>query len=152
MNGNKSKNTPKEILSIGELSARSGLPISTLHFYEEKGIISSFRNSQNQRQYLRGVLRVISLIKAAQGLGYPLDEIKSMLQRMPQDRNPSDLDWEKLGKKWKVELDQKIDSLIQIRDHLNKCIGCGCLSLKDCPLQNPDDKLSRKGPGPRLLF
>jgi MerR family transcriptional regulator, redox-sensitive transcriptional activator SoxR len=152
MNGNKSKNTPKAILSIGELSARSGLPISTLHFYEEKGIISSFRNSQNQRQYLRGVLRVISLIKAAQGLGFQLDEIKSMLQRMPHDRNPSDIDWEKLGKKWKVELDQKIDSLIQIRDHLYKCIGCGCLSLKDCPLQNPDDKLARKGPGPRLLF
>src|SRR3989344_859009 len=142
----------KAILSVGELSKRSGLPISTIHFYEEKGIISSFRNNGNQRQFLRESLRIISLVKAAQGIGYSLEEIKSMLDKLPKDRNLTDADWTRISKVWRKEIESKIKALIQIRDHLDKCIGCGCLSLTECPLRNPEDKLSRKGSGPQLIL
>lgn len=143
---------PKPILSVGEISKRSGLPISTIHFYEEKGIISSFRNNGNQRQFQRESLRIISLVKAAQGIGYSLEEIKSMLDKLPVDRKLTDADWTRISKVWKKEIESKIKALIQIRDHLNKCIGCGCLSLSECPLRNPEDRLSRKGAGPQLIL
>lgn len=143
---------PKPILSVGEISKRSGLPISTIHFYEEKGLISSFRNNGNQRQFRRESLRIISLVKAAQGIGYSLEEIKSMLEKLPIDRKLTDADWTRISKVWKNEIEAKIKALIQIRDHLNKCIGCGCLSLSECPLRNPEDKLSRKGAGPQLIL
>jgi MerR family redox-sensitive transcriptional activator SoxR len=143
---------PKPILSVGEISKRSGLPISTIHFYEEKGIISSFRNNGNQRQFLRESLRIISLVKAAQGIGYSLEEIKSMLDKLPIDRKLTDADWIRISKVWRKEIESKIKALIQIRDHLNKCIGCGCLSLSECPLRNPEDRLSRKGAGPQLIL
>lgn len=143
---------PKPILSVGEISKRSGLPISTIHFYEEKGLISSFRNNGNQRQFRRESLRIISLVKAAQGIGYSLEEIKSMLEKLPIDRKLTDADWTRISKVWKNEIEAKIKALIQIRDHLNKCIGCGCLSLSECPLRNPEDRLSRKGAGPQLIL
>lgn len=143
---------PQAILSVGEISKRSGLPISTIHFYEEKGIISSFRNNGNQRQFPRESLRIISLVKAAQGIGYSLEEIKSMLDKLPIDRKLTDADWTRISKVWRKEIELKIKALIQIRDHLDKCIGCGCLSLSECPLRNPEDRLSRKGAGPRLIL
>lgn len=142
---------PKTILSVGELSKRSGLPISTIHFYEEKGIISSFRNNGNQRQFSRESLRIISLVKAAQSIGYSLEEIKSMLDKLPIDRKLTDADWTRISKVWRKDIESKIKALIQIRDHLDKCIGCGCLSLTECPLRNPEDRLSRKGAGPQLI-
>lgn len=142
----------KAILSVGELSKRSGLPISTIHFYEEKGIISSYRNNGNQRQFPRESLRIVSLVKAAQGIGYSLEEIKSMLDNLPRDRKLTDADWTRISKVWRNEIESKIKALIQIRDHLDKCIGCGCLSLTECPLRNPEDKLSKKGPGPQLIL
>lgn len=142
----------KAILSVGELSKRSGLPISTIHFYEEKGIISSFRNNGNQRQFLRESLRIISLVKAAQGIGYSLEEIKSMLDKLPKDRKLTDADWARISKVWRKEIESKIKALLKIRDHLDKCIGCGCLSLTECPLRNPEDKLSKKGAGPQLIL
>lgn len=142
----------KAILSVGEISKRSGLPISTIHFYEEKGLISSFRNEGNQRQFSRDSLRIISLVKAAQGIGYSLDEIKSMLDKLPKDRKLTDTDWTRISKVWRKEIEDKIKALIQIRDHLNKCIGCGCLSLTECPLRNPEDKLSKKGAGAQLIL
>lgn len=143
---------PKVVLSVGEISKRSGLPISTIHFYEEKGIISSFRNNGNQRQFLRESLRIISLVKAAQGIGYSLEEIKSMLDKLPTHRKLTDADWTRISKIWRKEIESKIKALIQIRDHLDKCIGCGCLSLSECPLRNPEDRLSRKGAGPQLIL
>lgn len=142
----------KAILSVGELSKRSGLPISTIHFYEEKGIISSFRNNGNQRQFPRESLRIVSLVKAAQGIGYSLEEIKSMLDKLPKDRKLTDADWSRISKVWRNEIESKIKALMQIRDHLDKCIGCGCLSLTECPLRNPEDKLSKKGSGPQLIL
>lgn len=141
----------KSILSVGELAKRSGLPISTIHFYEEKGIITSFRNNANQRQFLRDSLRIISLVKTAQGIGYSLEEIKSMLDKLPKGRKLTDADWTRISKTWRNEIESKIKALIQIREHLNKCIGCGCLSLTECPLRNPEDKLFKKGPGPQII-
>lgn len=149
---NEHYTTLRPVLSVGELSKRSGIPISTIHFYEEKGIISSFRNSGNQRQFLRESLRIISLVKAAQGIGYSLDEIKLMLDKLPKDRKLIDADWTRISKIWRKEIESKIKALIQIKDHLDKCIGCGCLSLTECPLRNPEDKLSRKGAGPQLIL
>lgn len=149
---NSSKEKPsKEILSVGELSARSGVTISALHFYETKGLIKSWRNNQNQRQYPRGMLRIVSLIKVAQTLGFSLESIQEMFKNMPDDERPGEDDWKRLSKKWKTELDKKIQLINKLRDQLDRCIGCGCLSLKDCPLRNADDKLSKKGAGAHLL-
>lgn len=141
----------KDVLSVGELSVRSGVAVSALHFYETKGLIKSFRNRQNQRQYPRGILRIVSLIKVAQTLGFSLEAILEMFTNIPGDERPDEDDWKRLSKKWKAELDKKIQLMNKLRDQLDRCIGCGCLSLKDCPLRNPDDKLSRKGSGPHLL-
>lgn len=149
---NTSQHEIKSIISIGELSKRSGIPVSTIHFYEEKRLISSFRNKANQRQFPRETLRIISLVKAAQGIGYSLEEIREMIDKFPKNRKLTDADWIRISKIWRKEIDSKISSLIQIRDHLNKCIGCGCLSLTECPLRNPGDKLSKKGSGPQLIL
>lgn len=144
------KNTPHEILSVGELATRSGVAISALHFYETKGLIYSFRNAQNQRQYPRGMLRIVSLIKVAQTLGFSLESIQEMFKSMPNQK-PGEDDWKKLSRKWKAELDAKIQTMNKLRDQLDRCIGCGCLSLSDCPLRNADDKLAKKGSGAHLL-
>lgn len=141
----------KEFLSVGEVAARSGVAISALHFYETKGFIVSLRNEQNQRRYPRGMLRIISFIKVAQNLGFSLEEIHQMLKTLPDQKKPSDQDWQILSKKWKQELALKIKKMTRLKDQLDKCIGCGCLSLKECPLRNPDDKLAKKGAGAHLI-
>lgn len=141
----------KSFLSVGEISERSGVPISALHFYEEKGLIAAVRNKQNQRRYPKGMLRIISLIKVAQTLGFSLEEISGMLKVLPEQDRPTEKDWEKLSKHWKGILNEKIKTMEKLRDQLDRCIGCGCLSLKDCPLRNKDDKLAKKGPGAHLL-
>lgn len=141
----------KDLLSVGEVAARSGVAISALHFYEKKGLITPMRNSQNQRVYPRGMLRIISLLKVAQRLGFSLEEIQKMFESLPQKEKPSEKDWKSLSRLWKAELNKKIELMTKLRDQLDKCIGCGCLSLKDCPLRNQDDKLSVKGPGAQLL-
>jgi MerR family redox-sensitive transcriptional activator SoxR len=147
----KKSTTPSEFLSVGEVSARSGVAISALHFYETKGLIEAIRNKQNQRRYPRGVLRIISLIKVAQKLGFSLEEILDMFKVLPQGERPTEKDWEKLSKGWRVALDAKIKTMERLRDQLERCIGCGCLSLKDCPLRNNNDKLAKKGAGAHLL-
>lgn len=149
----KSKEHPPidEFLSVGEISKRSGVAISALHFYEEKGLIKPFRNKQNQRRYPKGILRIISLIKVAQTLGFPLDQIQTMLKSIPKSKRPTDDNWETLSQEWRKILNAKIQAMIFLRDQLDKCIGCGCLSLKDCPLRNKDDKLAKKGPGAYFL-
>lgn len=140
----------KAELSVGEAAARSGVAVSTLHFYEQKGLIPSFRNSGNQRRYPRAVLRRIAVIKVAQKLGISLEAIGEALEMLPEV-SPKAKDWQKLSKKWKSELDDRILKLTMIRDQLNQCIGCGCLSMIDCPLRNPDDALAKEGSGPRLF-
>jgi MerR family redox-sensitive transcriptional activator SoxR len=138
-------------LSVGEVAMRSGVAVSTLHFYESKGLIRSSRSRGNQRRYSRAVLRRIAIIKVAQRAGVPLATIHQALASLPDDVPPSRKDWQKLSTGWRKELDSRIRKLIQLRDRLDDCIGCGCLSITACPLRNPSDELAEKGPGPRLL-
>jgi len=138
-------------LGVGEVAARCGVAVSALHFYEQQGLIASWRNAGNQRRYPREVLRRVSIIKVAQRLGIPLASIKAALDSLPKGRTPTDQDWRKLSARWHADLDERIAKLTRLRDHLTGCIGCGCLSLKECPLRNPWDELAEKGPGPQLL-
>ena len=138
-------------LSVGEVAERSGVAVSAIHFYETKGLIMSWRNQANQRRYPREVLRRVAIIKVAQRLGLPLASIKSALETLPRSRTPTDQDWRKLSARWHDELGERILKLTKLRDQLTGCIGCGCLSMKQCPLRNPSDELADEGPGPRLL-
>ena len=138
-------------LSVGELAKRSGVPVSTIHFYESKGLINSLRNDAGHRRYARGVLRRVAVIRIAQRVGMPLREIASALETLPAGRTPTVRDWNKLSAQWRADLDRRILGLTQLRDQLASCIGCGCLSVTDCPLRNPSDRLGKQGSGARLL-
>lgn len=138
-------------LTVGEVARRSGVAVSTLHFYELKGLITSWRNHANQRRYPREVLRRVSIIKVAQRLGIPLASIGEALDSLPKGRTPTNKDWEKLAARWKADLDDRIERLTLLRERLTGCIGCGCLSMEACPLRNPWDELAEEGAGPRLL-
>jgi MerR family transcriptional regulator, redox-sensitive transcriptional activator SoxR len=138
-------------LSIGETAGRSGVAASALRFYEDQGLITSRRTSGNQRQYLRSTLRRIAFVQAAQRVGLALSEIKAALDSLPEDRTPTKADWTRLSKSWRGRLDQRIGELERLRDDLDSCIGCGCLSLQRCNLYNKNDRLAEGGPGARLL-
>lgn len=138
-------------LSVGQVAKRSGVAVSAVHFYESKGLISSWRNTGNQRRYTRDVLRRIAIIKVAQRAGMPLAAIRAAFATLPQERTPTAHDWQHLSAQWADDLDARIQRLTQLRDQLGSCIGCGCLSLQNCPLRNPADTLAQQGPGPRLL-
>jgi MerR family redox-sensitive transcriptional activator SoxR len=138
-------------LTVGELATRSGVAVSAIHFYEAKGLLTSWRNSGNQRRYPREALRRVAVVKVAQRLGIPLASIKSALDALPKGRTPNDADWKRLSARWHQDLDDRITKLTKMRDHLTGCIGCGCLSMKQCPLRNPWDELAEQGPGPQLL-
>lgn len=139
-------------LTVGEVAARAGLAVSTLHFYESKGLIHSWRNAGNQRRYPREVLRRVAIIKVAQRTGIPLAEIRDALSSLPEGRTPTAADWRKLSARWQADLDERIERLTRLRDHMDSCIGCGCLSLQACPLRNPGDMLGARGAGPRVLI
>ena len=139
------------LLTVGEVAARSGVAVSTLHFYEERGLISSVRDAGNRRRYPRGVLRRVAVIKAAQRTGVPLAEIRAALDSLPAGRPLTAADWRRLSAGWRAALDARITQLTALRDQLDACIGCGCLSLAACPLRNPGDVLGADGPGARLL-
>lgn len=146
--------TPANIhkpLTVGQVAERSGVPVSTLHFYEAKGLIRSTRNAGNQRRYARDVLRRVAIIKVAQRLGVPLGEVAEALAALPEGRTPTAADWHALSERWRHELDQRIQRLTALRDQLSGCIGCGCLSMETCPLRNPGDALAEFGSGPVLL-
>jgi MerR family transcriptional regulator, redox-sensitive transcriptional activator SoxR len=147
----KISSTLKRVLTPGDVARRTGVAISALHFYEEKGLISSWRNSGNQRRYSRDVLRRVAIIKIAQRLGIPLATISDNLAHLPPEKRISSKDWQILTAHWHNELDKRIKALIRLRDDLNGCIGCGCLSMQDCPLRNPDDHLAQQGQGAVLL-
>lgn len=138
-------------LTVGEVARRSGVATSALRFYESRGLIRGWRNAGNQRRYPREVLRRVSIIKVAQRIGIPLAEIRDALSALPDGRTPTAADWRKLSDRWRAELDRRIDMLIRLRDQLDGCIGCGCLSLKACPLRNPEDVAASRGPGARLF-
>lgn len=138
-------------LGVGEVARRCGVAVSALHFYESKGLISSWRSAGNQRRYPREVLRRVSIIKVAQRLGIPLASIKAAIDSLPKGRTPTDQDWRKLSSRWQADLDERIGRLSRLRNLLGGCIGCGCLSMRECPLRNPWDQLGGDGPGPQLL-
>ena len=148
------KPVPKHIsleLTVGEVAKRSGVAVSTLHYYESEGLISSWRNQGNQRRYAREVLRRVAVIKVAQRSGIALASIRRAMETLPGRRTPTAEDWRRLSAKWKAELSDRITRLTRLRDQLDGCIGCGCLSLGVCPLRNPWDELSKRGPGAQLL-
>jgi MerR family redox-sensitive transcriptional activator SoxR len=138
-------------LTVGEVAERSGVAISAVRFYEAEGLIQSTRNAGNQRRFARETLRRVAVIKVAQRLGIPLASIREALKSLPEGRTPTADDWNRLSARWRAELDARIEKLQQLRNQLSTCIGCGCLSLKDCPLRNPLDSLSQQGAGPQLL-
>ena len=142
---------PAGELTIGELAARSGVATSALRFYEAEGLLSSLRTSGNQRRYPRSVLRRVALIRAAQAVGVTLREIRAALDALPERRNPTRRDWERLSRGWRQNLDARIATLQRIRDDLTGCIGCGCLSLRSCALFNRGDEAREKGPGSSLV-
>ena len=138
-------------LSVGHVAKRSGVKVSTLHFYEDKGLIYSWRNSGNQRRYKADVLRRIAVIKAAQKMGVSLAEVKQAFAKLPNKRTPNQNDWQEMSIQWQQLLNARIAYLEKLRDSLTGCIGCGCLSMKNCPIYNPEDKLAKTGTGPVIL-
>ena len=138
-------------LSIGQVSERRGVAQTALRFYEERGLIAAERTAGNQRRYPRSVLRRLAFIRTAQRVGLSLEDIGSALATLPEQRTPTKADWARLSREWKTELEARIDSLQRLRDKLEGCVGCGCLSLRVCTLVNADDRLADYGPGaPRL--
>jgi MerR family transcriptional regulator, redox-sensitive transcriptional activator SoxR len=139
-------------LPIGEVADRSGVAPSALRFYEAEGLISSHRADSGHRRFPREVLRRIAFVRVAQQVGLSLDEIRSALATLPDERTPTKRDWERLSKSWQPRVDNQIAQLERMRDRLTGCIGCGCLSLQLCKLLNPDDEVSAAGPGPRYVI
>ena len=139
-------------LSVGYIAKRAGVKVSTLHFYETKGLIRSWRNQGNQRRYKPDVLRRIAVIKAAQHMGVTLQDIKATLDALPDNRTPNKKDWANLSQRWRAQLTKQIEYLEQIRDKVDGCIGCGCLSLRSCTLHNREDHVAADGSGPRFLL
>jgi MerR family redox-sensitive transcriptional activator SoxR len=138
-------------LTIGELSERSGVATSAIRYYEDRGLVSSRRTAGNQRRYPRATLRRLAFVRTAQRVGLGLDEIEAALATLPSNRTPTKADWTRLSRAWRPRLDAQIAQLERLRDTLDSCIGCGCLSLKRCALSNPDDVVAERGPGAVLL-
>ena len=141
-----------DLLPIGDLARRTGLSVSAIRFYEEKGLVEPIRTSGNQRRFLRSDIRRLSVILSAQQLGLALSEIELDLAKLPHGRTPTAADWQAISQSIRGQLDAKITQLERTRDKLDGCIGCGCLSLKHCALYNPDDHLAAQGSGPRQLI
>lgn len=141
-----------ELLSIGEVADRSGVPPSALRYYEAEGLVRARRSAGGQRRYERDVLRRLAFIRIAQRVGLTLDEVREALGSLPEERTPTDKDWARLSRSWRPRLDEQIAMLVRLREDLSSCIGCGCLSLRACKLYNPDDGASALGSGPRYLL
>lgn len=138
-------------LTIGQLAARTGLAVSAIRFYEEKGLVHPVRNAGNQRRFLRADIRRLSFVLIAQQLGFTVRKIADELAGLPRDRAPTLADWQRSSAKFLAEIDHRIAALQRLRDNLDGCIGCGCLSLEKCALYNPGDEAAALGPGPRVL-
>jgi MerR family redox-sensitive transcriptional activator SoxR len=144
--------SPEELLSIGEVAQRTGVPISALRFYETEGLITSTRSSGGQRRFGRDALRRVAFVRIAQQVGLSLDDVARALATLPGERTPTVADWARLSRSWRALLDERIRLLELVRDDLSSCIGCGCLSLRSCRLYNPEDRARVLGPGPRYLL
>jgi MerR family transcriptional regulator, redox-sensitive transcriptional activator SoxR len=142
---------PLEPLSIGELARRAGVTVPTLRFYEKRGLIASTRTTGNQRQFPRHSLRRLAVIAAGQRVGLTLAQVADALAELPTGRAPTQREWRKMSEHWAVIVDARIRQLAVLRDSLDGCIGCGCLSLGKCTLFNPDDEAAGEGPGSRWL-
>ncbi|MDQ7804643.1 redox-sensitive transcriptional activator SoxR [Amycolatopsis sp. A133] len=142
---------PLPDLTVGELSRRSGVPASALRFYEDEGLINSRRTAGNQRRYCRDTLRRVTFIRMSQRVGMPLSKIREVLALLPDDRTPTRADWARISRCWQDDLNARIRQMQQLRDQLDDCIGCGCMSLAKCRLANPGDRLGADGPGPQRL-
>ena len=140
-----------KLLTIGQLSERSGVATSALRYYESQGLIASQRTTGNQRRYPQPTLRRVAFIRSAQRVGLSLDEIAEALATLPEGRTPTRADWARLSRGWRPRLDEQIERLERLRDRLDSCIGCGCLSLKTCALSNPGDEVAPRGPGAVFL-
>jgi MerR family redox-sensitive transcriptional activator SoxR len=136
-----------EALSVGETAERSGFATSALRFYEREGLISAARSGGGQRRFERSVLRRLAFIRAARHVGLSLDEVRQALAKLPASRTPTRADWTRISRSWRERLDGEITALVALRDGLDSCIGCGCLSLQTCRLSNPNDVAAEGGPG-----
>ena len=143
------KSSVSELLTIGEVSRRSGVAASALRFYEDRGLIDSERAGSGHRRYARPVLRRIAFVVFAQRVGLTLDEIATELAKLPENRAPNRRDWARLSSRWSARIDERIAELERLKEGLTECIGCGCLSLGRCHLANPGDRAGARGPGPR---
>lgn len=141
-----------EGLTIGALATRTGLAVSAIRYYEEQGLIQPWRNAGGQRRFQRADLRRLSFVIIAQKFGFTLPEIRELLDRLPGRRTPTPRDWAQISVAFRERLDQRIETLQTLRDNLDGCIGCGCLSMPKCALYNPDDRARAKGSGPRYLM
>ena len=142
-----------DLLTVGETSARSGVPASALRYYESQGLLETTRTTGNQRRYPRHVLRRLAFIRAARNVGLTLDEVRAELAQLPAERTPTTADWHRISRGWRGRLNEKIAAIEALRDRLDSCIGCGCLSLRACALYNPEDRMGRQAqpPGAALL-
>lgn len=143
---------PTDRLSIGQLATRTGIAISAIRYYETQGLIHPDRNAGGQRQFQRSDIRRLSFVRIAQQFGFTIDQIGAQLQLLPEARTPTKADWKKISKNFRAALDARIETLTKLRDNLDGCIGCGCLSLKKCKLYNPNDAAAIRGNGPRYLM
>lgn len=139
-------------ITIGQLAARTGVAVSAIRFYEDRGLLQALRTGGNQRRFLRSDIRRVSFILIAQKLGLALGEIEVRLAELPQGRAPTLSDWQQISRRMRLEIDQRINLLTRTRNQLDQCIGCGCLSLQKCQLYNKDDRLGAKGAGPRAIL
>lgn len=139
-------------LTIGDVAERTGLAVSAIRFYEEEGLVFPVRNRGGQRRFDRADIRRLSFVMISQGLGFSLPEIREALKSLPQGRTPTKRDWERISARFRRDLDQRIERMQSLREKLDGCIGCGCLSLQNCQLYNADDRARRKGKGPRYLL
>lgn len=138
-------------LTVGQLAERAGVASSAIRFYESRGLIRSRRTSGNQRRYEQAELRRVAFIRTAQRVGLSLEEIGEALATLPENRVPTKADWTRLSRAWRPRLDEQIERIERLRDQLDSCIGCGCLSLRNCALRNPQDVMASSGPGPVFL-
>lgn len=141
----------RDLLGVGEVARRSGFAPSALRYYDGLGLITSTRTAGDQRRYERGVLRRLAFIRAARNVGLTLEEISAALATLPQCRTPTKADWAKLSRGWRERINEQIEALESLRDQLDSCIGCGCLSMRQCSISNPDDEQAGRGPGARYL-
>jgi len=138
-------------LTVGQLAERAGVATSAIRFYESRGLIRSQRTTGNQRRYVKSELRRVAFIRTAQRVGLSLDEIGEALATLPENRVPTKADWSRLSRAWRPRLDEQIARIERLRDQLDSCIGCGCLSLRNCALRNPHDLMASRGPGAVFL-